>query len=90
MHILLVEDDAQIADGLCAALALENFTVDHVATATAAEQALALRHFDAVILDLGLPDEDGVSWLERMRRQQHDLPVLILSARDSVAQKVSG
>lgn len=90
MHILLVEDDAQIADGLCAALALENFTVDHVATATAAEQALSLGHFDAVILDLGLPDEDGVSWLERMRRQQHDLPVLILSARDSVAQKVSG
>ena len=90
MHILLVEDDAQIAEGLCAALALENFTVDHMLTAAAAEQALNLGHFDAVILDLGLPDEDGVVWLERMRRQGHDLPVLILSARDSVTQKVSG
>lgn len=90
MHILLVEDDPQIADGLCAALALENFTVDWVATAGAAEHALSLGHFDAVVLDLGLPDEDGLQWLERVRSGQHDLPVLILSARDSIAQKVAG
>lgn len=90
MHILLVEDDAQIADGLCTALALENFTVDHVSTAAAASQALSLGHFDAVILDLGLPDEEGVNWLARMRREGRDLPVLILSARDSIIQKVDG
>lgn len=90
MHILLVEDDQHIADGLCTALSLENFTVDWVATAAAAEQALSLGFFDAVVLDLGLPDEDGIEWLERMRRQQRDLPVLILSARDSVSQKVIG
>lgn len=90
MHILLVEDDQQIADGLCAGLSLAHFTVDHVATAAAASHALALGHFDAVILDLGLPDQDGLSWLQKIRAEQNDLPVLILSARDSVNQKVAG
>ncbi len=90
MHILLVEDDSQIADGLCAALSLEHFVVDHVASAAAAEHALQLGHFSAVVLDLGLPDEDGLSWLKRMRSKGYDLPVLILSARDSINQKVSG
>lgn len=90
MHILLVEDDIQIADALGAALALENFTLDHVNTAAAAKHALAMGHFDAVILDLGLPDEDGLALLQRLRRSGHDIPVLILSARDSVMQKVDG
>src|SRR5690554_4962954 len=90
MHILLVEDDIQIAEALCAALSLENFTVDHVSTAAAAEHALALGHFDALVLDLGLPDEDGLSLLQRLRQKSHELPVLILSARDSVSQRVEG
>lgn len=90
MHILLVEDDIQIAEALCAALSLENFTVDHVSTAAAAEHALVLGHFDALVLDLGLPDEDGLSLLQRLRQKSHELPVLILSARDSVSQRVEG
>lgn len=90
MHILLVEDDIQIAEALRAALSLENFTVDHVNTAAAAEHALGLGHFDALVLDLGLPDEDGLSLLQRLRQQSHELPVLILSARDSVSQRVDG
>lgn len=90
MHILLVEDDSQIAEGLCAGLALGNFTVDHVDTASAASHALAVGHFDAVILDLGLPDRDGLDWLNQLRNSGNDMPVLILSARDSVNQRVDG
>ncbi|HHX35906.1 MAG TPA: response regulator [Gammaproteobacteria bacterium] len=90
MHILLVEDDPLIAQGLLTGLQLQGFTLDHMAHAAAAEQALELGHFDAVILDLGLPDEDGLQLLARIRRQGKDLPVLILSARDSVMQRVAG
>ncbi len=90
MHILLVEDDPLIAQGLLAGLQLQGFTLDHMAYAAAAEQALQLGHFDAVILDLGLPDEDGLELLTRLRNQGKDLPVLILSARDSVVQRVAG
>lgn len=90
MHVLLVEDDSQIAEGLCAGLALENFTVDHVDTASAASHALSVGHFDAVVLDLGLPDRDGLDWLSQLRASGNDMPVLILSARDSVNQRVDG
>ena len=90
MHILLVEDDLLIAQGLVAGLQLQGFTLDHVAHAGAAEQALQLGHFDAMILDLGLPDEDGLHVLTRLRKQGVTLPVLILSARDSVLQRVEG
>lgn len=90
MHILLLEDDPHIAEGLCAGLALSHFTVDHVERAAAANHALAVGHFDAVILDLGLPDQDGIDWLRQLRAQGNDLPVLILSARDSINQRVDG
>lgn len=90
MHILLVEDDLLIAQGLQTGLELQGFTLNHMAHAAAAEQALELGHFDAMILDLGLPDEDGLQLLTRMRQKGKDLPVLILSARDSVLQRVEG
>ena len=90
MHVLLVEDDLLIAQGVLAGLQLQGFTVDHMGHAAAAEQALQLGHFDAMILDLGLPDEDGLQLLTRIRSQGKDLPVLILSARDSVVQRVAG
>src|SRR5690554_6857888 len=90
MHVLLVEDDPLIAQGLVAGLELQGFTLDHMAHARAAEQALQLGHFDVMILDLGLPDEDGLQLLTRLRSQGKDLPVLILSARDTVLQRVAG
>lgn len=90
MHVLLVEDDTLIAQGLLTGLELQGFTLAHVTHVTAAEQALQLGHFDAMILDLGLPDEDGLQLLSRLRGQGSDLPVLILSARDSVEQRVAG
>jgi two-component system, OmpR family, response regulator QseB len=86
----LVEDDPLIAQGIRAGLQLQGFTLDHMSHAAAAEQALQLGHFDAMILDVGLPDEDGLQLLARLRSQGQDLPVLILSARDSVTQRVAG
>lgn len=90
MHILLVEDDALIASGIVAGLAAQNLTADHVATASAAEAMLRNGHFEVLILDLGLPDEDGVSLLRRLRQQGMSLPVLILTARDAVTDRVLG
>jgi two-component system, OmpR family, response regulator QseB len=90
MHVLLIEDDELVASGLVAGLRLHGFTVDHVGTAGHADAALALAHFDVVVLDLGLPDRDGVELLVRWRARGVTLPVLVLSARDSVAHRVKG
>lgn len=90
MHILLIEDDALVASGIMAGLRLHAMTVDHVSTAMAAQTAVETGHFDIVILDLGLPDEDGMGLLERLRRLGHSLPILILTARDAVEHRVAG
>ena len=90
MHILLVEDDALVASGIVAGLMLHGLTVDHVGTASLADAALATSCFDICILDLGLPDEDGMELLRRWRDQGRDLPVLILTARDALSHRVGG
>ncbi|ANQ83354.1 response regulator [Azoarcus olearius] len=90
MRILLVEDDALLGDGLQAGLRLAGFNADWVRSAEAAETALALEHFSAVVLDLGLPGRDGNSLLAALRQRHDDIPVLILTARDAVADKVRG
>src|SRR3546814_42782 len=90
MHVLLVEDDPLVASGIEAGLKLHGLTIDHVCTASQADTALALSHFDVCILDLGLPDEDGMELLCRWRDQGRNLPVLILSARDALSHRVDG
>ena len=90
MRVLLVEDDALVASGIVAGLRLHGFTVDHVERAGQAESALATSQAVASILDLGLPDEDGMVLLGRWRRQKQMLPVLVLTARDAVAHRVKG
>lgn len=90
MRVLLCEDDALIANGIVAGLEMQNLVVDHVETAGAAWAMLETVTFDLMILDLGLPDEDGLQVLTRMRRAGHDLPLLILTARDSVPDRVAG
>lgn len=67
MHVRLVEDDALVASGVLAGLRLHGFTVDHAESARLADAALATSQFDVAILDLGLPDEDGMSLLARWR-----------------------
>lgn len=90
MHVLLVEDDALVASGIVAGLRLHGVTVDHVDTAQAAHSALHTAHFDLAILDLGLPDEDGMSLLQRLRNARITLPILVLTARDALADRVAG
>ncbi len=90
MHVLLVEDDRLIARGIVAGLGLLGVTVDHVDTATKARAALGASQFDVCVLDLGLPDEDGMALLARWRTQGQATPVLVLTARDALEHRVAG
>ena len=78
MQLLLIEDDTAIAQALMAALQLQCFGVYHAATVAAADLAVEAFNFDIVILDLGLPDGDGINLLRRWRAAGLLLPVLIL------------
>ena len=90
MQVLLTEDNALIASGIVAGLQAQGFGVAHAATAAQADALLRTARFDLMILDLGLPDEDGLHFLQRLRRRGLELPVLVLTARDAVAERVSG
>ena len=68
----------------------QGLTVEHVATASAARAMLGVADFDVMVLDLGLPDEDGLKLLKQQRQQGLEIPVLILTARDSVTDRVDG
>lgn len=90
MQILLVEDDIMIAKSLATALRRNNFTVNCVCDGRTALNTINTETPDIVILDLGLPDIDGFDVLRAIRPKHPLLPVLILTARDSVEQKVVG
>ncbi len=90
MRVLLAEDDAMIGDGVRRGLAQDGFAVDWVRDGRAAELALAERVHDIVLLDLGLPRRDGLEVLAAMRRRGDDRPVLVLTARDAVQDRVAG
>lgn len=90
MHVLLVEDNALVASGVKTGLQLQGFGVDVVSSAAQADVAIKSSHFDVCVLDLGLPDEDGLQLLSRWRRQAVELPVLVLTARDAVGQRIEG
>ena len=89
MRILVVEDDPMVADGLKEALGCTGYTADHVGTAELAERVLRTESFDMAIIDLGLPQADGHELVRRMRQSGLKLPVLILTARDSLEDCVS-
>jgi two-component system OmpR family response regulator len=90
MRIILVEDDHSLATALEKALSTEGNTVDSVNTGEAALFLVENTDADAVILDLGLPDMDGLEVLARLKRIKRHLPVMLLTARDSLNDKVSG
>ncbi|VTM11415.1 two-component sensor [Pseudomonas aeruginosa] len=90
MHVLLTEDDDLIASGIVAGLNAQGLTVDRVASAADTQALLQVARFDVLVLDLGLPDEDGLRLLQRLRQQGFDLPVLVLTARDAVTDRVAG
>ena len=90
MRILIAEDDQVLADGLLRSLRASGYAVDQVNTGSEADAALASHEFDLVILDLGLPRMHGFEVLRKMRGRGSSVPVLILTAADSVEQRVKG
>jgi two-component system OmpR family response regulator len=90
MRILLVEDDIPLALGLQQSLRHEGFVVNHVDNGKTAISALSVSDQDLVILDLGLPDIDGLEVLKRTRDRKLGIPVIILTARDALEDKVKG
>ncbi|MDU3077835.1 MAG: two-component system response regulator PmrA, partial [Mixta calida] len=90
MKILIVEDDALLQEGVALALGGEGYVTDCAAKGAQAETLLHSGQYSLIVLDLGLPDMDGAALLRRWRRQGVDLPVLILTARDALEDRVSG
>ncbi len=90
MRILLVEDDNFLASGLSLVLKDSGFTVDHVEDGLDADISLSTTRYDLVVLDLCLPGIDGIEVLKKLRSRKDDVPVLILSARDQVQDRVTG
>ncbi len=90
MRVLVVEDDAVLLNGLQVGLGLAGFTVEAVSTCADASVALETSEFDAIVLDLMLPDGSGLDILGALRRRQSRIPVLLLTARDSVPDRIAG
>ena len=90
MRILIVEDDPILLDGLREGLKLSGFVADGVTTAADASEALATDNFDAVVLDRMLPDSSGLDVLNRLRRSGNRIPVLLLTAKDEVGDRIDG
>ena len=90
MRILVVEDDTLLGDGIQAGLRQQGFTVDWVRDGVAAAHAVANEPYSAVVLDLGLPRRSGLEVLKQLRQASNPVPVLILTARDTVEDRISG
>ena len=90
MRILLVEDDRMIGESIRTALRQDGSAVDWVRDGRSAESTLASEEFDLVLLDLGLPQRDGLEVLRAMRSRRDQTPVIVLTARDALADRVTG
>ena len=90
MRILIVEDDRLLGDGLCQGLRALGFSADWLGDGAAADAALAAGDFDLIVLDLGLPGRDGLHWLRRWRQREQRVPVLILTARGELDERIAG
>ncbi|MBF0750927.1 MULTISPECIES: response regulator transcription factor [unclassified Pasteurella] len=90
MRILLVEDDRMIADAVSEGLKNACYAVDWVNNGNTAEQALATQPYDLVLLDLGLPGQDGLQVLRHLRQTQNHTPILIVTARDDLESRLAG
>ena len=90
MRILIVEDDASLASGVSRILEAEGYAVDMTSRGEEAVEAAKRERFDLVILDIGLPGMDGFEALRRLRGAEHRVPVLVLTARDTVSDRVHG
>jgi DNA-binding response OmpR family regulator len=90
MRLLLVEDNRQLAEFLQSSLAQAGFSVQPVETAADAKASLANTRYDVLLIDLGLPDEDGITIIEGLRQRGDGTPAMILTARDGLRDRVDG
>lgn len=90
MRVLLAEDDAMLGDGLRAGLRQQGFQVDWVRDGLAAEREAQTGEYHAIVLDLGLPMKDGMDVLQAVRARQNNTPILLLTARDAVSDRIRG
>lgn len=90
MKLLLVEDDEMVGESLQKGLNAEGYSVDWAKTAGDGSFALATNSYDIMLLDLGLPDYSGIELLQMMRQKHNQVPTIILTARDSIQDRVEG
>jgi len=90
MRVLLIEDNEKLAKFTVKGLEAAGFTADWLANGTDAENALSDVSYDAAILDLGLPDMDGMTLIAKVRRRANNVPILVLTARDGTDDRVAG
>ena len=90
MKLLIVEDDALLQSGLAQALSAKGYAVDCAGSAAESNALLRSGQYTLIVLDLGLPDRDGASLLRQWRREGLTIPVLILTARDALEDRVEG
>lgn len=90
MKVLIVEDDKLLREGIEQALSREAYTCDTAQTGHEADQLIQLDEYSAILLDLGLPDIDGLTLLRKWRKQKIFTPVLIMTARDALEDRVAG
>jgi DNA-binding response OmpR family regulator len=90
MRLLIVEDNEELAQLLSKGLSTAGFAADRVGNAGDARQILVTMHYSAVVLDLGLPDEDGLTILRELRARENPMPVLVLTARSGIYDRVAG
>ena len=90
MRILLVEDSARVAETVTAGLRARGEAVVVAGSVAAADETLAAQHFDVAVVDIGLPDGSGLDWCRAVRRAGSELPILLLTARNGVTDRVGG
>ena len=90
MRVLVVEDDPMIGEAVVAGLAADGYAVDWVRDGRSAELSMGTHRYSLVLLDIGLPLQDGIDVLKTMRARKDDVPVLIITARDTVADRITG
>ncbi|MGZ8185412.1 MAG: response regulator [Methylobacter sp.] len=90
MRLLLVEDDEILGDGLVAGLKMEGYAVDWLTNGKLADEALKINSYELIVLDLNLPDMDGMNILRALRARKDETPVLVLTAKDTIPDRVLG
>jgi two-component system OmpR family response regulator len=90
VRILLLEDNADLADAITSRLKSKDFVVDITSNIQAAESALAVGSFDLALFDLSLPDGNSLALLQKLRRQGKTIPVIIITARDQISDRITG